>query len=398
MSIASPSTAVSNSADVVIAGGAVVGGAVACFLRKLGFAGRVVVIERDTTYAQSATARSAGGIRTQFSTPENIRLSRASLAIIRELGFRDEVGFREQGYLILASETGRATLAANVATQRREGADVVMEEPAALAARFPWLSTDGIAAGAFGRSGEGWIDPSSLMSALRRESRAMGVEFVTGEVCGIDVVGGGRIDAVRLTNGDRIVCGRLVNATGPHAGALAHMAGVALPVEPRKRYVYVVDCRDLPRRIADAPLTVDPSGVWFRPEGRTFICGRSPDAAQEPADLDLDRIDHDFFDTEIWPHLAARVPAFEAIKVINAWAGHYDYNTLDQNGIIGRHPELANFYLCNGFSGHGLQQAPAAGRAIAELIVHGRFVTLELTRLGFERIARGEALAEQNVI
>ena len=397
MSDLSPSSAMPNSADVVIAGGAVVGSSVAYFLRKLGFAGRVVVIERDTTYAQSATARSAGGIRTQFSTPENIRLSRASLAIIRDLGLLEEVGFREQGYLILASETGRATLTANVATQLREGADVVLEDAGALAVRFPWLATDDIAAGAFGRSGEGWIDPSSLMAALRREARAMGVEFVTGDVAGVDV-GGGRIDAVRLTSGDRIVCARLVNATGPHAGALARMAGVALPVERRKRYVYVVDCRDPPPGIAAAPLTVDPSGVWFRPEGRTFICGRSPDAAHEPRDLDLDRIDHDFFDAEIWPHLAARVPAFEAIKVINAWAGHYDYNTLDQNGIVGRHPGLANFYLCNGFSGHGLQQAPAAGRAIAELIVHGCFVTLDLTRLGFERIARGEALAELNVI
>ncbi len=397
MPIVSPSTAVPNSADVVIVGGAVVGSAVAYFLRKLKFAGRVVVIERDTTYAQSATARSAGGIRTQFSTPENIRLSRASLEIIRELGLLEEVGFREQGYLILASKTGRATLEANVATQRDEGADVVIEEAPALVARFPWLATDGIAAGAFGLSGEGWIDPSSLMAALRREARAMGVEFVTGEVCGIDVAGV-RIDAVRLTSGDRIVCGRVVNATGPHAGALARMVGVALPVERRKRYVYVVDCRDAPCRIADAPLTVDPTGVWFRPEGRTFLCGRSPDAAQEPADLDLDRIDHDFFDAEIWPHLAARVPAFEAIKVINAWAGHYDYNTLDQNGIIGRHPGVANFYLCSGFSGHGLQQAPAAGRAIAELIVHGSFVSLDLTRLGFERIARGQALAEANVI
>ena len=143
-----------------------------------------------------------------------------------------------------------------------------------------------------------------------------------------------------------------------------------------------------PPALRQAPLTVDPCGVWFRPEGRTFICGRSPTPAQEPADRDLDAIDHAFFDDEIWPQLAARVPAFEAVKVVGAWAGFYDYNTLDQNGIIGAHPGIANLYFANGFSGHGLQQAPAVGRAIAELIIAGRYLTLDLTRLGYERIAR----------
>jgi FAD-dependent oxidoreductase domain-containing protein 1 len=386
-----------ESADVLIVGGAVVGSAVAFFLRRLGFAGRVVVVERDTTYAGCATTRSAGGIRTQFSTVENIKLSRASLDIIRELGLAGEVAFREQGYLILSSQEGLRTLAANVVIQQREGADVALEDQASLGNRFPWLSTDGIAAGSRGRSGEGWIDPASLMAALRREAQARGVEIVRGEVCAIDR-SGQRVVGVRLTNGGRISCGLLVNAAGPQAGDLARMAGVALPVEPRKRYVYVLDHRGPPPGLAQAPLTVDPSGVWFRPEGRTFICGRSPAPGEEPADLDLDRIDHDYFDTAIWPALAARVPAFEAIKVVNAWAGHYDYNTLDQNGIVGRHPEIANLYLCNGFSGHGLQQAPAAGRAIAELIVRGRFATIDLTRLGYERVARGEPLLEANVI
>jgi sarcosine oxidase len=397
MSSASHIDVTHASADVVIVGGAVVGSAVAFFLRRLGFGGRVMILERDTTYAECATTRSAGGIRTQFSTVENIRLSRASLDIIRELGLAEEVMFREQGYLILSSNEGLQTLTTNVAIQQREGADVALEDQASLGNRFPWLSTDGIAAGSRGRSGEGWIDPASLMAAFRREVQARGVEIVRGEICAIDR-SGQRVVGVCLTNGGRISCGLLVNAAGPQAGVLARMAGVALPVEPRKRYVYVLDHRGPPPGLAQAPLTVDPSGVWFRPEGRTFICGRSPDPGQEPADLDLDRIDHDYFDTAVWPALAARVPAFEAIKVVNAWAGHYDYNTLDQNGIVGRHPESANLYFCNGFSGHGLQQAPAAGRAIAELIVHGRFATIDLTRLGYERIARGEPLLEANVI
>ena len=386
-----------SSADIVIVGGAVVGSATAYFLRALGFAGRVLVIERDPTYAHAATARSAGGVRTQFSTRENIALSQASLRIIRELGIEQEVAFREQGYLILASAEGLPVLAANVAVQQRAGADVVLEDAAALAARFPWLATEGLAAGALGRSGEGWIDPVSLMSALRREARARGVEVMAGEVVGIEQRAG-RIEAVRLADGARISCGALVNAAGPWAGALARLAGVELPVEPRKRYVYVLDVREPPPALVLAPLTVDPGGVWFRPEGRTFIAGRSPDAHVEPADTDLDRIDHDWFESAIWPQLAARVPAFEAVKVTSAWAGLYDYNTLDQNGIVGRHPDAANLWLANGFSGHGLQQAPAVGRALAELIVAGRFVTVDLTRLGFARIACNEPLAEINVI
>lgn len=387
-----------TQAEVVIVGGAAMGSACAYFLRALGARGRIVIVERDPSYLRCATARSAGGLRTQFSTPENIALSRASLEIIRQRGWEIEVTFREQGYLILASDSGLGVLRENFTLQRSNAADVVLEDGGALARRFPWLNADGIAAGVLGLSGEGWLDPVGLMTALRREARAQGVEVVTGEVVGIEK-SADRIEAVRLSNGERIACATLINTAGPQAGAVAAMAGVALPVEPRKRFVYVLDCRAPPESLRRAPLTVDPSGVWFRPEGATFICGRSPDEDQEPTDIaDLDAIDHAFFEERIWPDLAARVPAFEAIKVMSAWAGHYDYNTLDQNGVIGRHPEVGNLYFCNGFSGHGIQQAPAAGRAVAELILQGRFVTIDLARFGYERIVRGEALLERNVI
>jgi FAD-dependent oxidoreductase domain-containing protein 1 len=386
-----------SSADIVIVGAGIVGSATAFFLRSLGFSGRVVLVERDTTYAACATARSAGGIRTQFSTPENIALSRASLGIIRDLGLAQEVAFREQGYLILASEAGLPVLTANIELQQRHHADVALEDAGALSARFPWLSTEGIAAGAVGRSGEGWIDPVSLMAAFRREARANCVEVMAGEVVGIERQGD-KIVAVGLVDGSRIACGALINAAGPWAGDLARMAGVGLPVEPRKRYVYVLDVREPPPSLRQAPLTVDPSGVWFRPEGQTFICGRSPEPSEEPSDTDLDLVDHEFFEETIWPALAARVPAFEAARAINAWAGLYDYNPFDQNGIVGRHPEVANLYLANGFSGHGLQQAPAVGRAIAELIVTGAFTSLDLGRLTYGRIASGQPLAEINVI
>jgi glycine/D-amino acid oxidase-like deaminating enzyme len=392
-----------KTADVVIVGGGIVGSAVAYFLSgDSAFQGsRIVLIERDPSYAQCSTARAVGGLRQQFSTPENIAMSRFTLELIRRLkatfGPEADVAFREQGYLIMAGAEGRAVLAENVALQQSHGADIVLLDTAALAQRFPWLSTDGVAAGAFGQSGEGWFDPPSLANLMRNAARRKGVAIVNGHVTGIETAGG-RVRAVRLAGGSRIDCGILVNAAGAWAGELAALARLRLPVEPRKRYVYVIDCREATEELLRAPLTVDPSGVWFRPEGRLFLCGKSPEENQEPPATDLDAIDHTFFEDEVWPRLAARIPAFESVKAVNAWAGYYDFNTLDQNAIIGPHPDCRNFYFANGFSGHGAQQAAAAGRAIAELIVHGAFQTIDLTRLGYARIAEGRPLFERNVI
>lgn len=392
-----------DSADVLIVGGGIVGSAVAYFLSMDDAlrGRRIVLVERDPGYAIGSTARSAGGVRQQFSTPENVAMSQFSLSVFRTLRDRfgpdADVGFREQGYLLLANPQNRSVLEQNVALQQSLGADVVLLEPDALAQQFPWLVMDGIAAGGFGRSGEGWFDPPSLAALFRKAAQAQGVALRTGNVAAMDV-NAHRITAVTLDNGERIPCGTLVNAAGAWAGKLAAMAGVKLPVEPRKRFVYVVDSRQATDELRRAPLTVDISGVWFRPEGRMFLCGLSPEEHEEPAARDLDSVDHAFFETEVWPRLAARVPIFESLKAVNAWAGYYDTNTLDHNAVIGPHPEIANLYFANGFSGHGAQQAAAAGRAVAELILHGGFRTLDLTRLGYERIAANEPLLERNVI
>jgi FAD-dependent oxidoreductase domain-containing protein 1 len=388
------------SYDVVIVGGGIVGSSAAYFLKKHGFAGSIALIERDTSYANGCTARSCGGIRQQFSTPENILLSKFGLNILRnlkqEFGPEADVSFREQGYLILASESGRAILEENHAVQIANGADNVLLDPEGLAKQFPWLVTDGLALGCFGRKGEGWLDPYSLMSLFRKAAAARGVEIIQGEVASVEKHAG-KATAITLADGAEIACGALVNAAGAGAGALAQMAGIDLPVGPRKRYVYVLDCPDASEALHKAPLTVDPSGIYFRPEGRQFICGLSPEEADEPNDMDWE-VDYSWFEERIWETLAARVPAFEAIKVVNAWVGHYDYNALDQNAVIGPHPELSNFLFANGFSGHGLQQGPGAGNAIAELILHGAYRTIDLKRLGFERIARNAPLFERNVI
>ena len=387
----------SEAFDVVIVGGAAIGSATAYFLtHDLGFDGSVAVVERDPTYAHAATTLSAASIRQQFSTPENIRMSAFGVAFFRDLktrfGADADIGFRERGYLLLASETGEDTLLVNHEVQKAEGADIVLMDREALADNFRWLKTSDLRLGAFGRSGEGWFDAHSLLTLLRGAARK-GATYIHGEVTGI-MRDGARVSGVTLADGRQIGCGTLVNAAGPQAGDVAALAGVKLPVEPRKRCVFVVACRAV---LPGMPLMVDPTGVWIRPEGEVYICGVSPPEDADARATDFD-VDYSLFEEVVWPMLAHRVPAMEELKLQRAWAGHYDYNTLDQNAVIGAHPEIPNLIFANGFSGHGLQQSPAAGRAVAELIVHGKFTSLDLTLFGYSRVAEGRAVKELNVI
>jgi FAD-dependent oxidoreductase domain-containing protein 1 len=385
--------------DIVIIGGAIVGSSIAYYLRAEGFAGSIALVERDPQFTHSATTLSCASIRQQFSIPENIRLSQFTLGLFRrlkdEFGADADVGFRENGYLILASEEGLPVLKANHDAQMSEGADILMEDAEALTRRFAWLSPEGIVAGAWGRTGEGWFDAHAMLMLFRKALRTKGVDFVNASVTGIDRQGA-RITSVSLDTGERLEAGIVINAAGPNAGEVAALAGLPLPVEPRKRSVFVFEARD---KFDDMPLLVDPSGIYVRPEGSVYITGGAEsedgEGAADPSDFDPDWT---LFEDTIWPVLATRIPAFEAIKPTRAWAGHYDYNTLDQNGVIGPHPEVHNFLFANGFSGHGLQQAPAVGKALAELIVHGTYRTVDCSAFGYERIMEGRAFRELNVI
>jgi len=312
---------------------------------------------------------------------------------------RPAIDLHEGGYLYLGSAEGAPVLAENQALQASEGADILYMEPAALAARFPWLNLDGIAAGTWGRSGEGWYDGWGLMQAFRRKARSLGVTYVHGEVVDIERAQG-RVTAVRLADGSRIACGALVDAAGASGGRqLAARAGIAIPVFAEKRCVFTFTCRE---PLAGFPLLIDPTGVWCRPEGhggadgQLYLCGGAPRAADgETPDFD---VDWSLFEEEYWPALAARVPAFEAIRPGRAWAGHYDMNRFDHNAFVGSAGDPENFYLANGFSGHGLQQSPAVGRGLAELIAHGAYRTLDLSEMGFGRLAANRPLLERNVI
>jgi FAD-dependent oxidoreductase domain-containing protein 1 len=388
-----------HRADIAIIGGAIMGASLAWFLREEGFSGSIALIERDPAFAHAATTLSCASIRQQFSIRDNIRLSRFTLGFFRELterfGQEADIAFNEKGYLILASEEGLPVLQSNHAVQMAEGADIALEDAQTLCRRFPWLSPEGIAGGALGLSGEGWFDAHALLALIRKGLKTRDVEFVQDEAIGI-LRQGKRVEGVQLASGATISAGTIVNAAGPNAGKVATMAGLALPVEPRKRSVFVFEAAD---HFDDMPLLVDPSGVYVRPEGRTYITGgaepHETDGPADPADFSPD---WHLFEEVIWPVLATRVPAFEALKQTSAWAGHYDYNTLDQNAVIGPHPEVGNFLFANGFSGHGLQQAPAVGKALAELILHGAYRSIDCAAFGYERIVENRPFRELNVI
>jgi len=388
------------SARVVIIGGGAIGSAIAYFLRLRGDQAEVTVVERDPTYARASSALSASSIRQQFSTPANILISQFGIGFLRGIGEtlaadgeRPDIGLREPGDLFLATARGRPVLEANHATQRAHGASVALLEPTALRARFPWLAVDDLAAGSLGLAGEGWFDGYGLLQAFRRKARALGARYLAAEAVAIEQ-GAGRAQAVRLGDGTALAADWVVNAGGPWAAAVAAMAGIDLPVRARRRSVFVFDCRET---LPDFPLLIDPSGLWVRPEGAHFITGISPPADQDPDDQPLE-VEHAVFEETLWPTLAERVPAFAAIKPVNAWAGYYEMNTFDHNAIIGPHPGLPNLLFANGFSGHGIQQSPAVGRGVAELILDGGYRSLDLSPFAFTRILENRPIRELNVV
>ena len=396
----------------MIIGGGVIGAACARGL-ALDHGARVTVLERDPSYARASSALSASSIRRQFSTPVNIALSQASLDLMRP--WLDELAFVEAGYLYLARDA--ATLAALNPMQRATGADVRLLDRAALHARWPWLALDDIALGSWGARGEGWFDGPALHLRLRREAIAHGVRFVPADAVDF-ATQGERVVAVIDAQGAHHAADQLLIAAGAWSAPLTARLGVALPVSAKKRDVFVLES---PAALPACPLLIDPSGVWLRPEGVQSPrgpAGRPPEGARapperprgalflagapprdgDPDDAPLDAIDHGLFDDHIWPTLAARIPSFEALRVRSAWAGYYEMNTFDHNALVGALPGWANAHVACGFSGHGMQHAPAIGRGMASFVAAGHFGPIDLAPLSPARLARNEPLVEANVI
>jgi glycine/D-amino acid oxidase-like deaminating enzyme len=394
---------------VVIVGGGVMGSAVAWFLAH-DHGIRATVLERDSSYTWASSARSACAIRQQFSTAINIRVSQSSLAFYRAIGEtlkvgddRPSIGLVEPGYLYLAATADGASLLHEQHTlQASHDVHTALLDAEALSARYAWLHTDDVTLGSLGlstaTSGEGWFDGYAAMQAFRAAAIAAGAEFVEANADRFerrDAAHGAVVHAVHCTDGRVFDADAVVIAAGAWSGHVTTKLGAPLPVFARKRDVFAFEA-DI--ALPDAPLLIDPSGVWFRPEqerGR-FLCGAPPRV--DDNDVPLDRVDHTLFDEFIWPALAHRVPAFDALRVTASWAGYYEMNDFDHNGLVGRMPSFGNVYAACGFSGHGLQQAPAVGQGLAELIATGVYRSIDLAPFGIERIADGRQLLEQNVI
>jgi glycine/D-amino acid oxidase-like deaminating enzyme len=389
--------------DVVIVGGAIYGASVAWWLTQMAsFDGTVLVVERDPTYTYASTSHTNSCIRQQFSNATNIRVSQFGAEFIKN--FRQFMGDDPQvphlalhsfGYLYLADTPEfAASLKQAQSIQHALGAATRHMSRDEIAAAYPFYHLDDILAGNHNLVDEGYFDGGTMFDWFKRAARKNGVEFVHAEVAAITRQGAA-VHSVTLADGTQISCGTVVNASGPRAQATAQMAGLKIPVVPRKRYSFVFDAaHPLDRAL---PLTIDPSGVHVRSEGKYYLAGCPPEDDYDAAYDDF-TFDHSLWEQKVWPAVATRVPQFDAVKVINQWVGHYAYNTLDQNALIGRAEECPNFIFVNGFSGHGLQQSPAMGRGIAELIAYGEYRSLDLSAFDVNRAATGKRFAETAII
>ncbi|WP_438955924.1 NAD(P)/FAD-dependent oxidoreductase [Cognatiyoonia sp.] len=392
-----------SSYDVVIVGGAMYGSSIAWWLtEQAGFDGRVLVLERDPTYEFTSTSHTNSCIRQQFSAAINIKISQFAADFVKN--FRAYMGGDERvpdvvlqsyGYMYMAGDAGFAeTLKEAQAIQAANGAGTRHMSVDQIATEYPFYNLNDIVAANHNPIDEGYFDGNTLFDWWKRSARERGVEYIHNEVVAM-TRDGHRVESVTLASGEVVSCGTVVNCSGPRAVLTSRMAGIDIPVEPRKRYTFIFQAEDPLDR--DLPLTIDPSGVHMRTDGTYYLAGCPPDE-DHAVDYDDFVQDHSIWEEKVWPTLAHRVPAFERIKLINSWAGHYAFNTLDQNAIVGPHDEVENFIFANGFSGHGFQQSPAIGRGVAEWIATGAYQSLDLTPFGYDRIRDGRKFIEKAVI
>ena len=392
--------------DVVIIGGAIMGASAAWFLSDdRDFDGRVLVVDRDLSYENTSTMHTNSCMRQQFSGELNVRISQFAADFVKNLprymgndNRVPELSIRSFGYMYLAeTEDFAAVLRESQQVQIKAGAATQLMSPDQILAAYPFYNVDDIVLGSINLVDEGFWDATAVFDWWRKSARERGVEYIENEVVAMTKnPAGTHVQSVTLRSGEVIACGQVLNASGPRAARTARMAGIDVPVEPRKRYSWIFSAEKPLDR--DLPLTIDPSGVHVRENGGgTYQCGGHSDI--DPAVAYDDFImDHSLWQDHVWPILATRIPQFEAIKVQSEWAGHYAYNTFDHNAILGPHMEVENFFFLNGFSGHGLQQSPAMGRGTAEIMVHGAYKTLDLTPFHFDRIPAGRKIIEKAII
>jgi glycine/D-amino acid oxidase-like deaminating enzyme len=383
--------------DVAIIGGGVTGCAAAYFLKRAGVA-RVCVIEPDPTYARASTPVATGGCRRLFALPENIRMSQFSIDFFEHFGehvavdgYAPDVLWKPWGYLFVVGAGHEHVLEANYRVQQELGVRVELLDRARIAERYPWMRSDDLALGVLSPD-DGWLDPNSVLQGFRKKAQALGVEFVRDRVVDVYTRGHG-VAALDLASGATVGADAFVDAAGCWAASIAKLAGMDLPVNPMRRFEHFVE---LARELPPMPLIKDPDRLVIRPEGKGYSVGLV--RSDEPRGFNWE-MEPEYFQDVVWPACASRIPAFEALKLRREWAGLYDECELDGNMILGNWPgRLDNFYVACGFSGHGLMHAPAVGRALSELIVKGRFETIDLSRMGYQRVLERAPYRETGII
>ncbi len=385
--------------DTAVIGGGVVGCATAWHLLEAAPGMSVAVIEPDPTNRAAASSAASGGVRQLFTRPENVQLSQYTHEVINDWSAwgtahpgaaedaTPELGWHPNGYLFIADPRHSAQLRADVEQQRDLGVDSIWLEPEQLQDRYPLLATDDLGPGVLSPR-DGWLDPHAFRSGMRARARALGALETAARVVDFDVTGR-RVRAARLDSGEVVRGDAFVNVAGVWGPGLSAQLGLDLPVEPMRRYDHYVDT---PGDFAAYPFIKDPAGLAVRPEGPGLTAALVD--FSHPGGFDLG-IDRSYFEDAVWPALVQRFPATAPLRLRSAWAGLYDQNRLDGNMIIDRWAgHLENYYVATGFSGHGLMHAPGVGRALTELVLHAAYRTIDLTRMGLDRVRTNQPYAE----
>ncbi|WP_460317689.1 NAD(P)/FAD-dependent oxidoreductase [Pseudomonas ogarae] len=384
--------------DVAIIGGGIIGSSVAYHVLQASPGASVCVIEPDSTYEFASALRSSGGCRVQFTCPENIEMSLYSLERIKNFehemtskGRPAPVDWVEGGYLFVVEPEHIAALERSVRIQQAHGCVVDMLDAAGLKQRFPSINSDDLGLGVL-TPHDGWCDPNGLLWGYRRKAVELGAVYIKDRFVGA-VIEGPKATAIVLESGMRIEAESFVNAAGAWSGNVAERFGMSLPVVPMRRFEHYFTPATPMERL---PYVKDLSRLAFRSEGEGFSGGLVNGA--EPRGFNFE-VDHNYWEEVVWPAVAHRFPALEAAKCHRTWSGLYEVNELDGNPVIGRwNSRLPNLYTVAGFSGHGMMHAPAAGRGIVELLVKGAYQSIDLSRLGYERVEANKPYAEEGIL
>ncbi len=384
--------------DIIIIGGGIMGSATAYYLITADPTLKVTVVERDPTYAQASTTLSMSNVRTQFSLKENVQISQYAQQILNtfeeDMAVDDQqpkIYFRQEGNLFLVAADNEKAARRAFDMQTQLGCRVEWWSPQQIREHYPLYDPQPFVAGTFGPD-DGYFDAYAALMAYKAKARSLGVNYFRDKVVTIHT-SKKRVAGVQLATHGPLKAVNVINCAGAWAADVAKTAGVELPVVPIKRQVFALDTAVKPQE--SLPLTVLPSGLYFRTEtGDMILLGKSLE--QDPIGFDFTWDDKRFLEL-LWPELAEFVPCFDTLKLVRGWAGLYAVNTLDNNAILGEWPEIKGFYLANGFSGHGLQQAPAVGRYLSELILN-QSLSLDLSIFCPERIVEKKPLGEGGIV